>query len=58
MAIDEKLLKSVIAEVLKEMNTTDTSSAAAVRERLMNALVCRSLKSVTLKKVQILTKLF
>ena len=30
MAIDEKLLKSVIAEVLKEMNTADTSAASAV----------------------------
>ena len=29
MAIDERLLKSVIAEVLKEMNTADTSAAAA-----------------------------
>ena len=30
MATDEKLLKSVIAEVLKEMNTADTSAASAV----------------------------
>ena len=52
MAIDEKLLKSVIAEVLKEMNTADTSAASAVEGE------CRLLKSVMQKKAQILTKLF
>lgn len=50
MAIDEKLLKSVIAEVLKEMNTADTSAASAVEEKLMSALECRLLKSVMQKR--------
>ena len=45
MAIDEKLLKSVIAEVLKEMNTADTSAASAVEGETyecpgMHARVC------------------
>ena len=48
MAIDEKLLKSVIAEVLKEMNTTSSAAAEEAYE-------C---PGMTLKKVQILTKLF
>ena len=48
MAIDEKLLKSVIAEVLKEMNTADTSAASAVEGETY----------VMQKKAQILTKLF
>ena len=55
MAIDEKLLKSVIAEVLKEMNTADTSAASAVEGETYE---CRLLKSVMQKKAQILTKLF
>ena len=32
MAIDEKLLKSVIAEVLKEMNTTSSAAAEEAYE--------------------------
>ena len=39
MAIDEKLLKSVIAEVLKEMNTADTSAASAVENIVSSMLI-------------------